>query len=172
MKKLNLLKVIAISAVLVLTLASCGTKKDPKTNAIDEVTGYNWVGNDDSLIELSKDGTFMWYRNADVKDDYYYEGTYEVYNGDKAVEYIANDLSDYGVTAEAQQALFDGDVEEYTKDNYYCLVLSNDKMVVEGENTLDETFITPYLGFYYEDEKYLDIANMNTNNYHGYTRAD
>lgn len=195
MKKFKLTMTFLISAALIFSLAACSaksketslsseissnvsnTEKDKTNtngvnNSFDEISGYSWTGNDGSLIVLNDDNTFIWYRSADVTNDYYYEGTYAVYNGDNAVKYISEDLAEYNVTAKEQEDLFAGSVNEYTKDNYYCLVLTNEKMIVEGENSIEEAFITPYFGFYMEDSKYLDIANMNTANYHGYTRMD
>lgn len=49
--------------------------------------------------------------------------------------------------------------------NYYCMVLNNDECIVDGKNTLKEKTITPFLGFYYAENEYLDFYNLNTQNY-------
>lgn len=137
----------------------------------DVVSGHSWEAPDESLLILDDDGTFKYYRDQDDFSDYYYEGTYEVYCGEDAVEYISEDLEEYGVTEKEQRDLFEG-YEEYDIDNYYCMILTNEACYMDGENVLDETVVTPYFGFYIEDDDALDFANMNTANYYYFKNAD
>ena len=97
----------------------------------------------------------------------YFEGTYEFYIGEEAVIYITTQLSDYGVTKEKLEGLFDRN-EEYDEANFVILVLNNEACMVDGENQVESPYQTPYFGFCVEAEGVpcLDIANMNSGNYH------
>ena len=115
------------------------------------------------LLDLKKDGTFKYYRYKTDLTDNYYVGTYKVYKGNDAIKYITNDLSHYGYTKSKIESLFTS--ETYALQNFYCLVLNNDECIVNGENTFSKPVITPYLGFYIEDDRVLlHLINMNTSN--------
>lgn len=144
--------------------------KEPIKN--DVITGNNWqTAKDKSLLCLSKNGTFLWYRDSEDKSDNYYEGTYIVYCGVDAINYIANDLSKYGITKDEQLNFISRNIKQ-TINNYYCLVLNNETCIMGGKNTLSEIKTTPYYGFYYELDEYLDFANMNTSNYIVFNKVD
>ncbi len=133
------------------------------------VAGWTWEADDTSILSLGEDGTFHWYQAAENIEDNYYAGTYHVFNGMDAVNYIVNELEEYEVTFDEQMELFER-VEEYELDNYYCLVLNNEMCVIDGENQIDEMTITPYYGFYFAEESIMDLANMNTGNYVAFSK--
>lgn len=153
-----------VGTELVDELSKIETGVTPK----DVISGKTWEEDDGSLLVLNKDNTFKYYRDKDDLTNYYYEGTYKVYCGEDAVEYISEDLEDYGVTEKEQRDIFDRN-EEYNVDNYYCLVLNNKTCMIDGENTMEEPVMTPYFGFYLEKYDALDIANMNTGTYYWFT---
>lgn len=174
------LSVIGIIVAIIMTISVIGlttffTKHvitGIKINAVEDViSGHSWETTDGSLLVLDDDGSFKYYRDPDDRSDYYYEGTYKVYCGEDAVEYIAEDLEEYGVTEEEQREIFERNAK-YNVDNYYCMVLTNKKCIIEGENTLEETVVTPYFGFYYEQYDALDFANMNTGTYYYFEKVD
>ena len=132
-----------------------------------EIPDQNWVEtNDESYLTFKSGKQFVYYKDIDVDDDYYYEGSYEIYIGDEAVDYITNDLEDYGVTDEELEGLFDRN-KKYDEENLICLVLNNETCMIGGENTMKEPVTAPYYGFILVDgdEVVLDIANMNTGTY-------
>lgn len=138
-------------------------------NEMDKISGYSYIeSKDQSLLELKKDGTFKYYKNKTDLTDYYYEGTYKVYNGQDAVNYISNNLKEYGVTKDEQIALFVR--SNHKLENYYCIVLINDKCIINGENTLTNTVETPYFGFYYSEV--LNITNMKSANTYNFVKQD
>ncbi len=143
------------------------------SSTLDELSGNDWEANDGSLLCLNEDSSFDWYQKAEDLTNNYYSGSYKVYNGKDAIEYITSELSEYALTREEQEALISRN-SEYTYDNYYCLVLDNEECMVDGENILDasQPSRTPYYGFYYEGDEYLDLANMNSGNYSGFTRVN
>jgi hypothetical protein len=132
--------------------------------------GCYWIANDGSYLCLNGDGTFMYYQSVDNKQNYY-SGTYDAYCGMAAVNYIAEDLSEYGLTKEEQTDFF-GKSDGHNEDNYYCLILYNDELIIDGQNNLAEQKVTPYYGFYDEENTYLDMVNMDTANYAGFTKTE
>lgn len=142
-----------------------------KPGLSDEATrliSYNWQGsNDGSLIVFEQDGTFRYYQTAEDLTDNYFEGTYEFYVGADAVEYITTSLSQYSITEDELTNVFDNN-DEYDESNFVCFSLNNEACYMGGENTVDTPYQTPYFGFCLEEDGdlYLDIANMNTANYH------
>ena len=129
-----------------------------------EIPNQDWVEtNDGSYLTFKSGKQFVYYKDIDVDDDYYYEGSYEIYIGNKAVDYVVNDLEDYGVTDEELEDLFDRN-EKYDEENFICLVLNNETCIIGGENTMEKPVFTPYYGFILVDgdKVVLDVANMNT----------
>lgn len=171
---IGLIIIMLLGAMLVLT--GCGNEErktnenNNKVKKIDDISGYSYVEKtDDSLLDLKSDGTFKYYQDKDKLADYYYEGTYTIYNGEDAIEYIANDLEKYGVTEEEQKDLLERN-SKYKIDNYYCVVLKNQKCIINGENTLTTIVETPYFGFYFEDTKTLNITNMKSSNIYNFIK--
>ena len=133
------------------------------------LNGTEWTGTDGSLIEFHEDGSYIWYKDEFDTSDYYYEGTFRFMMGQAAFDYITQDLSDYGVTEDELDA-FIARGNSYTFDSLVCLVLHNTSQIVEGEEQVINAYDTPCFGFYFENEEYLDIANMNTGTYWGFTK--
>ena len=131
----------------------------------DVISGNSWKEDSGSYLVLEKNGKFKYYQDEEDLTDNYYEGTYKVYCGEKAVKYIAEDLKKYGVTEKEQRDIFERN-EKYSVDNYYCLVLNNEQCIMNGENVMSKATTTPYFGYYYKEQKILDIANMNTGTYY------
>lgn len=155
------------------TPATTGIPSEPNTSTTpslaSEIIGYDWEAGDGSLLELHSDGSFVWYQDPKVTDDYYYSGTYEVYMGQEAYDHVTKNLSSYGVTGPELDDVFDRN-SDYSLENFCCLVLTNEELIIDKENTLDSPGDTPCYGFYFEDKQYLDIANMNTGTYWALTR--
>ncbi len=134
------------------------------------LASYNWQGTEDgSLLVFEEDGTFRYYQSVEDLTDYYFEGTYVFQTGKEAVTYLTSDLSEYGVTEEEITTIFENS-DEYDESNFIVYVLNNEACIMDGENTVDTPYQTPYMGFCIEHEGdlYLDIANMNSANYHLY----
>lgn len=139
---------------------------EPTTELYDtNFSGNSFKLEDDSVIYFEEDGSFYWYQSDDNHDNYYYSGTYSEYYGEDAVDYIIYGLSEYGVTEEELDAYFERNEDDdfYSVDNFCCLILHNDELIIDGENTLDTPHDTPYMGFYYDG--IYDGANMNTGDY-------
>lgn len=144
------------------------SNKSQNYSGTDAFTGNSYSAGDGSVIYFQTDGTFEWYLSADDTSDNYYTGTYEVYTGEDALEYITVDLSDYGVTVDEMYEFFarNTDNDFYQMSNLCCVVLHNDERMMDGksENLQKNSY---YMGFY--QDGYFDAANMNTGNYASFT---
>ena len=58
----------------------------------------------------------------------------------------------------------------YTRDNFICFSCVNQSFILRGEEQLSEDVRSSYLGFLLRDGTYLDIANMTTGTYYGFTK--
>ena len=121
-----------------------------------------WRGSDKSVLYLNEDDSYYWYMNDKEHEDNYFSGTYSVYNGIDAVNYIVKNFADYNFTYDKQMDLFgDG---KYNLNNYYLLVLDCDKAVVNGKEDVSAKGVVPYYGFYDEDNESLSLINMKSGN--------
>lgn len=134
------------------------------------LAGTSWIAdNDGSQWVFDEDQSFHWYQTKEVTDDNYYAGTYEFHIGQDAIAYLTNELSEYGVTEEEIQKVISGN-GEYTKDNFVCFSTTNQSFMIDGQEQLSNEMVTSYFGFLLKDGTYLDIANMNTGTYYGFTK--
>ena len=134
-----------------------------------------WVEqHSNSYLVPNSDGTFTYYKDKDVQDNYYYTGHYDLYTGQAAYDYVTSnpDMASYGVTAEEMDGVFAKN-EIYDMKNFVCLVLHNEQQIIDGENAITESVDTPYFGFYRVEgtgEESLDIANMNVSEYYWFSK--
>ena len=115
----------------------------------------------------SNDEEAMWLFFSDYailyEDGYNYSyADYEMYYNEDAIDYIANDLSEYGLTEEEQRDALE---ELSGEEDYFCVAFTNIEVFTDNEyeGFADEDII-PYLGYTYveDDIAYYDILNMNT----------
>ena len=123
----------------------------------DYLTGNSWEGTDGSLIDLETDGTYKFYRSSADKTNNYYSGTFEVLNGQNAVDYI---VEEYGFSEEAQRTV----MEKYMVEDqyYYVLILNQNECIVNGQNTLSEPSKTEYFGYYATSDEHLNFTSLKT----------
>lgn len=133
------------------------------------ISGTSWTARDGSWMTFTDEENYAWYQDRTVTDDNYYAGTYEFYMGDDALKYLTVDLKDYGVTEAEMQRVFDSN-EEYSLDNLVCMTARNRSFMLDGAEQLNEEKEVSYYGFMLQDGGYLDIANMTTGTYYGFTK--
>lgn len=162
---------LPLMLLLAFCSAGCGsTSAQEDSGGNDLLAGTSWIAdNDGSQWIFHEDQTFAWYLSKEVTDDNYYAGTYEFHIGQDAIDYLTNTLSDYGVTKEEMQQIFDRN-EEYALDNFICFSTTNQSFLLNGQEQLSEDVVTSYFGFVLLDGTYLDIANMITGTYYGFTK--
>lgn len=136
----------------------------------DLLAGTSWIsGNDNSQWVFGTDKTFHWYQTEGETDDNYFAGTYEFHVGQDAINYLTTEFSDYGITERKIRQVISSN-SEYTLDNFVCFSCVNQSFMLRGKEQLSEDTISSYLGFFLQDGTYLDIANMTTGTYYGFTK--
>lgn len=136
--------------------SAMATKNDSKL----KLAGNSYTCNDDSLIYFYDNQTFKWYKSKYDLTDNYYEGTYTIYHADEAINYIAHDLTEYGLTKAEQEKIiksYGSDAKKY----YYNLNLNTKKIVMNRvSETMNKT--TSYYGFSINNNKTFNLVNINT----------
>lgn len=109
--------------------------------------------------------SFTWYKDEGVHDDNYRYGFSSVYYGEDAREILKTDLSDYGVTEEELDDYFERNEDDsfYNPDCFCVMILHNVGAVLDKEESKEDSYDTPYMGFY--SSGYYDAVNMNSGNY-------
>lgn len=170
-------KILELQAQLSIALDGLGQITD-----IDDIDDIETV-DDDSLISnttwIASDGSeavfteteINWYKDSEDHSDNYYSGTYEFYIGEDAIDYVTQDLSEYGITKSELKTLFDKN-PEYSKDNFVVFDIRYDEFIMDGEEQVIARPLSPWYGFILEDNTYLDVANMNTGTYYKFTKSE
>lgn len=161
----GLIGVICVVAVAAIMLVPRTASPSP-----DLLAGTSWLsGDDNSQWVFGTDETFHWYQTKGKTDDNYFAGTYEFHIGQDAINYLTTELSDYGITERLIKLMISSN-QEYTLDNFVCFSCVNQSFMAHGEELLSEDVLSSYLGFLLRDGTYLDIANMTTGTYYGFTK--
>lgn len=170
-------KILELQAQLSIALDGLGQITD-----IDDIDDIETV-DDDSLISnttwIASDGSeavfteteINWYKDAEDHSDNYYSGTYEFYIGEDAIDYVTQDLSEYGITRSEIDALIAKN-SEYSKDNFVVFDIEYDEFIMDGEEQVITRPLVPWYGFILKDNTYLDVANMNTGTYYKFTKSE
>lgn len=134
--------------------------EEENTQAIFDLKGYSWIGDDKSILYLNHDESYGWYQDESILDDNYYIGTYDIYVGTDAINYIANSLKEYGITQADQQKIIEN--SNYSLTEYYLIILNCSTAKING---VEQTPTNPqiyYYGFYDRSKQYLDLTNIIT----------
>ncbi|MBE5820469.1 MAG: hypothetical protein E7310_06645 [Clostridiales bacterium] len=167
------LLIIGITIVMLLiSLTGCMNIEPTRNLETKEtksvVENTKWIASDGSEMIFGKK-ELRWYQKEGYYDDNYYFGKYEFYIGDDAVQFITTDLRSYGVTETELEELFERS-DEYNRDNFVVFNIEYDGLKLNGETTKPTVSLVPWFGFILEDNKYLDVANMNTGTYYDFTK--
>ena len=166
-------KTIFVTMLLaVFLLSGCFRSDKAENNEPDVLTKTSWISYDDgSYWVFNEDHSFFWYQEKGITDDNYYGGTYKLYRGEKAMDFIEKKLSSYGVTkSELMEVINRSD--EYTVEDFICIYTKNTTFMLEGKEQISKPNMIPYMGFLLEDETILDIANMKTASYYGFIKEE
>lgn len=126
-----------------------------------DIMGHKWLGRDSSILHLENNKTYSWYLNDKDYNKNFHSGTYNIYTGYDAINYIATNLKEYNLTEEEQLDFFKSG--NYNINNYILIVLNCRYSNIDGtENNLTGTI--PYYGFYYESPKQMSLVNMKSTN--------
>lgn len=167
-KKKGKILIVVLLVLLVVLVASFFKPEKNYENSNLLVANTTWIAGDGSEVFFTEE-RIDWYQNPDDHSDNYYSGEYEVYRGEEAIEYITEELREYGVTKSELKSLFNRS-DLYDESTFVVFDIRYDKFVVSGEQRDIERPLVPWFGFVLEDDTYLDVANMNTSTYYKFTK--
>ena len=152
----------------------------------DNITGNTFLCGDGSQLCLEGGGGFRWYQSADDHENQYYEGVYEVYRGQAAMDQVAS-MTEYGLTMEELERVLAANMNGYIPggskpsdylyamgelednreryqvclDTFYAVILDNQRLVVSPEEVREGGNRTLYIGFYLPELNMADLTNCN-----------
>lgn len=122
----------------------------------DAISGKTWSVEGSSIFYLREDGTCTVVFGQGEEEEFSDTGTYRVYRGISAINYVETELEELGLSEEEQVSSFD--LQEESVNDYYCLVLFRDKDVQEGDNSVPLPTLF-YIGLYYEESSSLGMIS-------------
>lgn len=160
----------------------------------DYISGNTFLCNDGSQLCLQEDGSFRYYQSADDHENQYYEGVYEVYRGQAAMDKIAS-MTEYGLTMEELERVLAANMNGYIPggskpsdyfyaigelednreryqvclDTFYAVILNNQRLVHSPDDVQEGGNSTLYLGFYIPELNMADLTNANAASYTQWT---
>lgn len=124
------------------------------------ISGYSWLGIDNSILYLNNNHKYSWYQNDQDHNNNFYAGDYEFYTGEDAINYISINLPEYGLTEEKQRNIIKNN--NYEIKDYYILIINCNKSIIDNqEQNLNNTIY--YYGFYNNNLNQLNLTNIQTN---------
>lgn len=137
---------------------------------LDNFSLKNTSWGDSELSEMVfTDDRVNWYKSETDYANNYYAGSYKLYVGKEAVDYLTTELASYGITKVELTGIFMRN-EKYSESNFIVIDINYDFTVIDGVTGHPTKSHTPYYGFVLKDGTYLDITNMNTGTYLGFTK--
>ena len=152
----------------------------------DEITGNIFLCGDGSQLCLQDGGSFRYYQSAEDHEHQYYEGVYEVYRGQAAMDKVAS-MTEYGLTMEELERVLSANMNGYIPggskpsdylyamgeledsreryqvclDTFYAVILHNQRLVSSPEEVREGGNSTLYIGFYLPELEMADLTNCN-----------
>ena len=152
----------------------------------DYISGNTFLCGDGSQLCLRADGGFRYYQSAANHENQYYEGEYEVYYGQAAMDKVAS-LTEYGLTMEELERVLSASMNGYIPgesrpsdyfyatgeledsreryqvclDTFYAVILHNQRLVRSPEDVTEGGNSTLYIGFYLPELEMADLTNCN-----------
>lgn len=160
------MKKICIFVMMLMVCLICGCSKNSK----NMMANTTWIMDDESEVVFTDD-TITWYKESSEHSKNYYAGKYKFYIGRKAVDYIVNDLSEYGVTRDELQDIFDNN-DNYNINNFVVFDIRYNEYDLDGVKQIFDRPLNPWFGFILNNNTYLDVANMNTYTYYSLTKQN
>lgn len=152
--------------IIGMLLLVCGCVRSNK----NMMANTTWLMDDESEV-IFTDDTITWYKESSDHSKNYYAGKYKFYIGKQAVDYIVNDLSEYGVTRDELQDVFDSN-DNYSINNFVVFDIRYNEYDLDGVKQSFDRPLNPWMGFILNNNTYLDVANMNTYTYYSLTKQN
>ena len=160
----------------------------------DCITGNTFLCGDGSQLCLESGGGFRWFQSADDDEIQYYEGFYEVFYGQAAMDKVAS-MTEYGLTMEELERVLSANMNGYIPggskpsdyfyatgelednrerhqvclDTFYAVILHNQRLVRSPEDVTEGGNSTLYIGFYLPELNMADLTNCNAASYTQWT---
>ena len=160
----------------------------------DYISGNTFLCGDGSQLCLQDGGDFRWYSSAEDHEKPYYEGVYEVYYGQAAMDKVAS-MTEYGLTMEELERVLAANMNGYIPggskpsdylyatgelednreryqvclDTFYAVILHNQRLVSSPEDVQEGGNSVLYIGFYLPELKMADLTNCNAASYTQWT---
>ena len=160
------MKKICVFIIICMLFIICGCSKN-NSNILANTT---WIMGDGSEVIFTNDN-IMWYKDPSDHSKNYYDGKYKFYIGKKAIDYVVNDLSEYGVTNDKLQSFFSRN-KQYNENNFVIIDINFNVQDLNGIKKEIEKTSLPWMGFILNNNTYLDVANMNTYTYYSLTKQN
>lgn len=152
----------------------------------DYISGGTFLCGDGSQLCLADDNSFRYYQSERDHENQYYEGSYEVYYGQAAMDKVAS-MAEYGLTMEELKQVLSASMNGYIPggskpsdylysmgeleddrprydvclDTFYAVILHNQRLVHSPEEITEGGNSVLYLGFYLPELKLVDLTNAN-----------
>mgnify|MGYP001030985887 FL=1 len=165
-----------------------------ETGTRDEISGNTFLCGDGSQLCLQDSGDFRWYQSAEDHEKPYYEGVYEVYYGQAAMDKVAS-MTEYGLTMEELERVLAANMNGYIPggsrpsdyfyatgelednreryqvclDTFYAVILHNQRLVSSPEDVREGGNSVLYIGFYLPELEMADLTNCNAMSYTQWT---
>ncbi len=137
-----------MSGCLPVLLMNADSNKNKDKEVPLDKTAWN-IPRDDSYLVFENEKDFKYYETED-EDGNYYEGSYVLYTGEDAYDYVTDDLESFGFTESDFNDMVD-QYKEYDTEDFVCVILHYDACYIDNENVLDEPHDTPYFGWLTQD---------------------
>lgn len=131
---------------------------------IEIISETDWIRNDNgSYLVFGADDQFTYYNDYRVLTDNYYSGTYEICFGYEAMDIIEGRYSQYGITSDDICEEIENERGIDGVAQFMVLVLHNDGLWINGENTIDVKWDSVYLGYYDDGRDVMELKNPDDN---------
>ena len=138
--------------------------EDSYDGKIEIISETDWIRKDNgSYLLFGADDQFTYYADYRVLDNNYNSGTYEICFGYEAMDIIESSYSKYGITANDILDEIDNERGIDGVAQFMVLVLHNDGLWINGENTVDVKWDTVYMGYYDGDRNVMELRNPENN---------
>jgi len=152
----------------------------------DYISGNTFLCGDGSQLCLQDGEDFRWYQSVEDHESPYYEGVYEVYYGQAAMDKVAS-MTEYGLTMEELEQVLAANMNGYIPggsspldylyamgelednreryqvclDTFYAVILHNQRLVSSPEDVREGGNSVLYIGFYLPELEMADLTNCN-----------
>jgi len=171
---LRIATALLLGCLMICLLASCsggsGGGSDPEAYGEETFKGTTWTASDGSELVFQEDGILSWWREEGNHDGDVFQGPYVAHRGQAAYDFVVDDLSDYGVTAEElDRILASGDSDRELND-LVVFTLDHQTVIMDGKSYTFDDPVVPYYGFLNDDASAMEVVNMRTATVYHFTK--